>query len=203
MKEYELMINGKLYNCSDPELKEIRKKAAKLCFDFNHTPLNENGIRTMILDELFNKVGENVNIHTTFKCDYGTNINIGDNFFANYDCIIIDVALVSIGNNVMFAPRVCLYTASHPIDPIIRNESLEYGLPIVIKDNVWIGGNVVINPGVTIGENTVIGSGSIVTHDIPDNVVAVGNPCKVLRKIGEEDRIYWNSKKSEYLLLSK
>jgi maltose O-acetyltransferase len=201
MKQYDLMINGKLYNCGDQELVSMRKNASKLCYDFNHTPYSENGIRSMIIEELFNQVGENPNIHTTFRCDYGNNINIGNNFFANYDCIIIDVAKVTIGNNVMFAPRVCLYTAGHPIDNVIRNQHLEYGLPIVIEDNVWVGGNVVINPGVTIGKNSIIGSGAVITHDIPENVVAVGNPCKVLRSITQEDKIFWNNKREEYLSL--
>jgi maltose O-acetyltransferase len=101
----------------------------------------------------------------------------------------------------MFAPRVCLYTAGHPIDNVIRNQHLEYGLPIVIEDNVWVGGNVVINPGVTIGKNSIIGSGAVITHDIPENVVAVGNPCKVLRSITQEDKIFWNNKREEYLSL--
>lgn len=126
-----------------------------------------------------------------FHCDYGKNIEVGENFFANYNCIILDVAKVTIGKNVMFAPNVSIYTAGHPIHPDSRNSGYEYGIPVTIGDNVWIGGSVVINPGVTIGNNVVIGSGSVVTKDIPDNVIAVGNPCRVIREITEEDRKYY------------
>lgn len=133
-----------------------------------------------------------------FYTDYGCNTEVGDNFYTNYECIILDIANVKIGNNVLFGPRVGLYTAGHPIDAVVRNEALEYGKPITIGDNVWVGGNVVVNPGVTIGNNVVIGSGAIVTKDIPDNVIAVGNPCRVLRKINADDKKYWELEKQKY-----
>jgi len=123
---------------------------------------------------------------------------VGENFYANFDCIILDVNKVKIGNNVFFGPRVCVYTAGHPIDATVRNASLEFGKPITIGNDVWIGGNTVINPGIAIGNNVVIGSGSVVTKNIPDNVVAVGNPCKVLRSITEDDKKYWEEKRREY-----
>lgn len=138
-------------------------------------------------------------IEPPFHCDYGCHISVGEWFYANYDCIMVDVCKVKIGDNVMFGPRVGIYTAGHPIDAEIRNTGLEFGAPVTIGDNVWVGGSVVINPGVTIGNNVVIGSGSVVTKDIPDNVVAVGNPCRVLREITEEDKRYWEEKRKEYL----
>lgn len=135
-------------------------------------------------------VGEEVNafINPPFYCDYGKRIKIGKHFFANYNCTIIDVARVTIGDNCMLAPNVSIYTAGHPIHPQTRNSGYEYGKSVTIGDNVWIGGNAVICPGVTIGSNVVIGAGSVVTKDIPDWCVAAGNPCKVIRKITDEDR---------------
>ena len=139
-----------------------------------------------------------MHVEQTFHCDYGCHIHVGEDFYANYDCTIIDVCEVRIGDNVFLAPKVGIYTAGHPIDAGVRNSGLEFGAPVTIGDNVWIGGNAVINPGVTIGSNVVIGSGSVVTKDIPDNVIAVGNPCRVLREITREDRDYWEEKKREY-----
>lgn len=127
-------------------------------------------------------------INPPFYCDYGSHIHVGKNFFANYNCTIIDVAPVTIGDNCQLAPGVAIYTAGHPVHPATRNTGYEYGKPVTIGDNVWVGGNTVILPGVTIGCNTVIGAGSVVTHDIPGWVVAAGNPCKVIRPITEDDR---------------
>ena len=126
------------------------------------------------------------------------NISVGENFYANYGCVIIDVCKVKIGDNVMLGPNVGIYTAGHPIDAEVRNSGLEFGKPITIGDNVWIGGSSVVNPGVSIGDCVVIGSGSVVTKDIPDNVIAVGNPCRVLRPITEEDKKYWNAERDRY-----
>lgn len=123
-----------------------------------------------------------------FYCEYGTHIRLGKNFFANYNCVMIDVAEISVGDNCMFGPNVSIYTAGHPIHPVTRNSGYEYGKPVSIGDNCWIGGSVTILPSVTIGKNTVIGAGSVVTKDIPENVIAVGNPCRVLRKITDDDR---------------
>lgn len=198
MTEKEKMLSGKLYMASDAELRKEAKKCRKLIRLFNNSTEEEIDYRTSLLKDLFGKVGKNVFIEPTFRCDYGKNIYIGDNFFANYDCIILDVCKVEIGNNVMFGPRVSVYTAGHPIDAEVRITGLEFGKEIKIGDNVWIGGNTVINPGVKIGDNVVIGSGSVVTKDIEDNVIAAGNPCRVLRKITEEDKIYWNNKRKEY-----
>ena len=188
MTEKELMLAGELYVASDAELVEMQLKKFRFMDAFNETRYEDFAERERLARELFAHVGKNVMINKPFHCDYGSNISIGNNFFANYGCVILDVNKVSIGNNVFMAPCVCLYTAGHPIDKDIRNENLEYGWPITIGDDVWIGGSVVINPGVTIGSNVVIGSGSVVTKDIPDGVVACGNPCRVKRKITKKDK---------------
>ena len=134
---------------------------------------------------------ERLFINPPFYCDYGSHIEVGKNFFANYNCTIIDVAKVKIGDNCQMAPNVAIYTAGHPLHPVARNSMYEYGISVTIGDNVWIGGNTVIMPGVHIGSNTVIGAGSVVTKDIPDWSVAVGNPCRVIKKITEEDKKYY------------
>ena len=144
--------------------------------------------RAAILHELFGGMGENVAIDTPFYCDYGKHIEVGKNFFANYNCTILDVAKVKIGDNCQMAPNVAIYTAGHPLHPVSRNSSYEYGKEVTIGDNVWIGGNAVICPGVHIGNNVVIGAGSVVTKDIPDWYVAAGNPCRLIRKITDEDK---------------
>ena len=134
---------------------------------------------------------ENAMINPPFYCDYGTHISVGKNFFANYNCTIIDVAKVTIGDNCQFAPNVSIYTAGHPIHPAVRNTLYEYGISVTVGDNVWIGGNSVILPGVHIGSNVVIGAGSVVTQDIPDWCLTAGNPCRVIRKITEADREFY------------
>ncbi|MCI8418295.1 MAG: sugar O-acetyltransferase [Lachnospiraceae bacterium] len=149
-------------------------------------PWDFDGIRKMVKDLLGKS--ENAFINPPFYCDYGTHIEVGKNFFANYNCTILDVAKVKIGDNCLLAPHVAIYTAGHPIHPFSRNSAYEYGKEITIGDNVWIGGNVVICPGVHIGNNVVIGAGSVVTRDVPDWVLAAGNPCKVIRKITDKDR---------------
>lgn len=143
-----------------------------------------------IVKELLGK-SEKAYINPPFYCDYGKHIEVGKNFYANYNCTILDVAKVKIGDNCMFAPNVSIFTAGHPVHPVSRNTMYEYGIEITIGDNVWIGGNTVVLPGVNIGSNTVIGAGSVVTKDIPDWVIAAGNPCKVIRKITEEDKKFY------------
>ena len=143
-----------------------------------------------IVKELFGK-SEGAFVNPPFYCDYGFHIEVGKNFFANYNCTILDVAKVKIGDNCQMAPNVAIYTAGHPVHPAARNSAYEYGIEVTIGDNVWIGGNTVILPGVHIGDNVVIGGGSVVTKDIPDWSIAAGNPCKVIRKITEEDKQYY------------
>ena len=143
-----------------------------------------------LVKELFGK-SEGAFVNPPFFCDYGSHIEVGKNFFANYNCTILDVAKVKIGDNCQMAPNVAIYTAGHPVHPAARNSAYEYGIEVTIGDNVWIGGNTVILPGVHIGDNVVIGGGSVVTKDIPDWSIAAGNPCKVIRKITEEDKQYY------------
>ena len=190
---------GELYKLNDDkELNEDFMRARRLTRLFNSMTEEQMEERKEIIKELFKSTGENAHVEQTFHCDYGCHISVGENFYANYDCIMVDVCEIIIGDNVLLAPRVGIYTAGHPIDAAVRNEGLEFGKPVIIGDNVWIGGNAVINPGVTIGSGVVIGSGSVVTKDIPDHVVAVGNPCRVLRKINEEDKIYWEKEREKY-----
>lgn len=197
MTEKELMLAGKLYIAHDEELGADSRRSRQLTRLFNNSTEEQGGYRVQLLKELFKKTGENIYIEPPFRCDYGSNITVGENFYANFDCIILDVNEVIIGDNVLFAPRVCVYTAGHPLDAGIRNSGMEFGKKVVIGNNVWIGGSTVINPGVTIGNNVVIGSGSVVTKDIPDGVVAAGNPCKVIRKITEADRLFWQKQVEE------
>ncbi|MCR3906967.1 MAG: sugar O-acetyltransferase [Tenericutes bacterium] len=198
MTEKEKMLSGKLYLASDEELIQMRQNARSILDVFNSTMFNETKKRRDLTYQLFGRVGENVKVNKPFYCDYGVNIFVGDNFYANYDCMIIDVGEVRIGDNVFFGPRVNIYTAGHPIDKDVRNTQLEYGKTVTIGNDVWIGGNVVINPGVTIGSNVVIGSGSVVVKDIESNVVAAGNPCKTVRKITQEDKKYWEQRQKEH-----
>ena len=194
----ERMLSGDLYIADDPELAKDFHKAKRLLCEYNQTTEYQEADRQAILKDLFKQSGKKIHIEPPFHTDYGCNTVIGENFYSNYDCIILDIANVKIGDNVMFGPRVGLYTAGHPIDAVIRNEHYEYGKPITIGNNVWVGGNVVFNPGVTVGDNVVIGSGSIVTKDIPSSVIAIGNPCKVLRKINDQDKKYWEMEKKRY-----
>lgn len=165
------------------ELMECKDK----CFQYNSLKPSSVKEKQTIIRELFGRTKENFLIQSPFWCDYGYNIEIGENFYANHNCVILDCAKVTFGDNVFIAPDCGFYTAGHPIDYIRRNEGYEYAYPITVGNNVWIGGGTKVMPGVTIGNNVVIGAGSIVTKDIPDNVVAVGNPCRVLREITEED----------------
>ncbi|MDY0276773.1 MAG: sugar O-acetyltransferase [Acholeplasma sp.] len=197
MTEKERMLNGELYISSDKELVLERKLAKQFMDEFN---FEEKDIqkRMDLVKKQFKKVGSNCYITAPLYIDYGSNITVGDNFYANFDCIFLDVNEIIISDNVMFGPRVSLFTATHPIDKDVRNIPLEYGVKIMIGNNVWLGGNVVVNPGVTIGDNTIVGSGSVVTKDIPSDVIAAGNPCKVIRKITDEDKLFWEKKKHEY-----
>ncbi|MBP5311092.1 MAG: sugar O-acetyltransferase, partial [Lachnospiraceae bacterium] len=163
----------------------------KKVFRFNNLEPERKAEKEKLLKEILGKTGEYVNIEAPFHCDYGYNIEVGENFFANYNFVVLDVGKVRIGDNAQIAPNVSIYTAGHPIHPDSRNSGYEYGIDITIGDNVWIGGNSCIMPGVTIGNNVVIGAGSVVTKDLPDNVIAVGNPCKIVRKITEDDRDYY------------
>lgn len=189
MTEKEKMLNQKMYDAKyDKELIEERKKAKELCFQFNNTHPSDEKKQKEILKQLLGKTDDNFCIIGPFWCDYGYNIEIGKNFFANHNIVILDCAKVTFGDNVFIAPNCGFYTAGHPIDYERRNKGLEYAYSIKVGNNVWIGGGVQVMPGVTIGNNVVIGGGSVVVKDIPSDSVAVGNPCKVIRKITEEDK---------------
>jgi maltose O-acetyltransferase len=177
------MLSGELYLASDPQLTKERENARRLTRLLNQTSETEHETRTELLKELFGSTGKNINVEPNFRCDYGYNIHVGENFFANFDCVILDVCEVHIGDNCLMAPGVHIYTATHPINSVERSSGAECGKPVRIGDNVWIGGRAVINPGITIGDNVVIASGAVVTKDIPSNVVVGGNPAKFLKQI--------------------
>jgi acetyltransferase-like isoleucine patch superfamily enzyme len=174
-------------------LAEDRQECRKKIYKFNNmSPDQEEESLKYLKEEILGKAGSGFFIiEKPFRCDYGYNIEIGDNFFANYNFVVLDVGKVKIGNNVQIAPNVGLYTAGHPVHPDSRNSGYEYGIDITIGDNVWLGGGVIVLPGVTIGDNAVIGAGAVVTKDIPANAIAAGNPAKVIRYITEEDRDYY------------
>lgn len=187
--EKEKAAEGLLYNANYDETLQAEMKATRgIVFEYNNLSPLQDEEREKILGSLLGKKGKNVTIISPFYCDYGYNIEVGDNFFANTNFVVLDGAKVKIGNNVFIAPNVGIYTAGHPLDAEQRNEGLEYAFPVTIEDDVWIGGHVCIMPGVTIGKGTVVGAGSVVTKDLPANSLAVGNPCRVLREITEADR---------------
>ena len=199
MTELERMLSGKLYFAGDESLSASRDRAKRLCWQYGRMDPTDYEGRTALLRELLGKLGEDSWIEPSFRCDYGAHIAVGSHVFVNYDCIFLDVAPITIGDRVLIGPRTCLYTAGHPIAPEVRDTELEFGLPITLEDSVWLGGNVVVCPGVTIGRGSIIAAGSVVTRDIPSNVIAAGNPCRILRPITDEDRAKWEAQHQEYL----
>ena len=191
MTQRQLQQNGYLY-LLDEELLLAHQKAMQITQLLNNTPGTDRKRRMELVQELFGAAGEGSYIQPPFYCDYGCNTYVGKNFDCNFDCVFLDCGKITIGDNVLMGPKVGLYAVGHPIDPVIRNYGHNHPQPITIGNNVWIGGSVVVCPGVTIGDNTVIGAGSVVTKDIPANVVAVGNPCRVLRPITQADFEFWN-----------
>lgn len=181
--EKEKMLAGELYNPYMPELGAMSKNARRLTSHYNQTAVEADDERIAILRELLGGLGSKTEIRPPFYCDYGTYIFVGDGVFMNFGCVILDCNTVRIGNNVLIGPNVQIYTPHHPVDAATRLTGLEQAFPVTIGNNVWIGGAAIICPGVTIGDNTVIGAGSVVTKDIPANVVAVGNPCRVIRQV--------------------
>ena len=181
---YKKMVNGELYNQS--KINHLLMNCKEILYDYNNLRPKELEKRKEIIRKLFRKTGEEFHIESPFFCDYGFNIIIGENFYANHNLVILDGAEVIFGDNVFIGPNVGIYTAGHPIDVELRNNGIEYAKTIKIGNNVWIGGNVCIMPGVTIGDNVTIGGGAVVTKDIPSNVTAFGNPCKVY-KVNEEN----------------
>lgn len=186
--EKDKMLAGKIYDANyDQELVAARVDAKELCYDFNHARPSEEAKRQGIIRQLLGKTGNQFEITGPFYCDYGFNIEIGENFYANHNLVILDGAKVIFGDDVFAAPDCGFYTAGHPLDADRRNKGLEYAKPITVGNNVWFGGGVKVMPGVTIGDGAVIGGGSVVTKDIPSNMIAVGNPCKPIREITEAD----------------
>ena len=181
MTEKEKMISGSLYNASDTELTRGRQRAQSLCQIFNREP------DRALLIELLGTCPEEITIEPHFKCDYGENIHLGKNFYANFDLTILDVCTVTIGDYCLIGPKVGIYTATHPLDPELRRSGAEFGAPITIGDDCWIGGHAVINPGVTLGNNVVVASGAVVTKSFGDGVVVGGVPARVIKSIAASD----------------
>ena len=177
------MLAGELYLGSDPQLVAEDLRAQELLYRFNMSRPGADDERRALLVELFADFGTGAVLKPSFRCDYGTNISIGEDTFINYNCVFLDCNRITIGKQVQIAPCVQIYTATHPLDADTRRSKLEFALPVVIDDGVWLGGGAIVCPGVTIGKNTVVGAGSIVTRDLPPGVLAVGNPCRVLRTL--------------------
>lgn len=187
--------NKEMAYIADEKCFEQMLETRKKIYEFNNAKPWEFEKMSAVLRSILGNIGENSSINQPFLCDYGFNIEIGDNTFANYNLTILDVAKVKIGSNVFIAPNVSIYTAGHPVHWQARNTMYEYGIAVTIEDNCWIGGNTVICPGVTVGEGSVIGAGSVVTKNIPPRVIAAGNPCKVIREITDDDKRYYFKKR--------
>jgi maltose O-acetyltransferase len=184
MTEKEKMLAGELYNATDAQLIKELNETKDVIHKYNQIMPTDLEQRRQVLMSLLGHVGDDkVFINQPFYCDYGSNISVGKRFFANFNFTVLDEARVTIGDDCFIGPNVSIYTACHSTDPVERNTRREWALPVTIGDNVWIGGNVTILPGVTIGDNVTIGAGSVVTHDIPSNVIAVGNPCRVIKNL--------------------
>ncbi|MFY9253048.1 MAG: sugar O-acetyltransferase [Fuerstiella sp.] len=184
--EKDKMLAGELYDALDPELVESRERARDLLHDLNVTREKEQDVRRRIMTELLGSGGDSVWMQPPFYCDYGSNIYLGERVYFNFNCIVLDVCEVNIGDYTFFGPAVQIYTGTHPLNASLRRTQ-EFGKPVTIGSDVWVGGGAIILPGVTIGSRTVIGAGSVVTKDIPDGVVAAGNPCRIIREIQEDD----------------
>lgn len=186
------MAEGRLYLPEDEEIMHEQMLRLEKLYEYNMTRPSQSEKREALLKEMFAEIGEGCYIEPPLHSNWaGGHVHFGDNVYANFNLTLVDDTDIYVGNKVMFGPNVTVATAGHPIDPELREQAMQYNIPVHIGDNVWIGANAVVLPGVAIGENTVIGAGSVVTKDIPANVVAVGNPCKVLREIGEHDKIYY------------
>jgi len=180
------MLAGDLYDPHDPKLVREQQRARRLCEDLNLTREQDVELRRSILKQLFGRGGDSVWMQPPFYCDYGTNILLGERVFFNFNCVILDVCQVTIGDFTLLGPAVQIYTATHPLNAELRRTQ-EYGKPVTIGSDVWIGGGAILCPGVTIGSRSVIGAGSVVTKEIPEGVLAAGNPCRIIRKVTESE----------------
>lgn len=177
------MLAGELYMASDPELTSEHLRAQAILAKFNATAADAADERRILLTELFDSLGEETVVKPTLRCDYGDNISTGARTFVNYDCVFLDCNRIAIGDDVQIGPGVHIYTATHPIAAEARRSGLEYARPVSIGNGVWLGGGAIVCPGITIGDNAVVGAGSVVTRDLPGNVVAAGNPCRIIRRL--------------------
>ncbi len=198
MNAKERMKSGKIYFCTDEELAKEQLRCLDRLYDFNQTRPSEMPKRMALLKEILAEVGENCYVEPPLHANWGCHTHFGNNVYANFNLTLVDDTDIYVGDSVLFGPNVVVAVAGHPVDPELRRKVAQFNLPVHIGSNVWIGAGAIILPGITIGDNSVIGAGSVVTKDIPANVVAVGNPCRVLREIGEHDReYYWRDRKIE------
>lgn len=205
MAERNKLHTGEIYNPGDPEVLREQMACQEKLYDFNQTRPGDGEKRTALLKDMFAEIGEGCYIEPPLHSNFGGHhVHFGNCIYANYNLTLVDDTHIYVGDNTMFGPNVTIATAGHPIDPELRGRGLQYNLPVRIGKNCWLGAGVIVLPGVTIGDNVVIGAGSVVTKDIPDNVVALGNPCKVLRPVGEHDRqYYWRDKRIPQELFEK
>ena len=191
MTTRERMQSGKLYFCTDEEIAKEQLECLEILYDYNHTRPSESQKREQILKNLLAEIGENCYIEPPLHANWGKYTDFGNNVYANFNLTLVDDTDIFVGDNVMFGPNVIIATAGHPVDPPLREKVAQFNIPVRIGKNVWIGAGAIVLPGVTIGDHSVIGAGSVVTKDIPPNVVAVGNPCRVLREINDRDKEYY------------
>ncbi len=191
MTPKERMQSGKIYFCTDEEIANEQIQCLEILYDYNHTRPSEAKKRALILKNLLAEIGENCYIEPPLHANWGKYTHFGSNVYANFNLTLVDDTDIYVGDNVMFGPNVVVATAGHPVDPDLRLKVAQFNIPVRIGNNVWIGAGAIVLPGVKIGDNSVIGAGSVVTKDIPANVVAVGNPCRVLREINERDKAYY------------
>ncbi len=191
MTTRERMQSGKLYFCTDEEIAKEQLECLEILYDYNHTRPSESQKREQILKNLLAEIGENCYIEPPLHANWGKYTHFGNNVYANFNLTLVDDTDIFVGDNVMFGPNVIIATAGHPVDPPLREKVAQFNIPVRIGKNVWIGAGAIVLPGVTIGDHSVIGAGSVVTKDIPPNVVAVGNPCRVLREINDRDYEYY------------
>ena len=198
MNAKERMKSGKIYFCTDEELAKEQLRCLDRLYDFNQTRPSEMPKRMALLKEILAEVGENCYVEPPLHANWGCHTHFGNNVYANFNLTLVDDTDIYVGDSVLFGPNVVVAVAGHPVDPELRRKVAQFNLPVHIGNNVWIGAGAIILPGIAIGDNSVIGAGSVVTKDVPANVVAVGNPCRVLREIGEHDReYYWRDRKIE------